>query len=87
FADRDRKIAMQQEWVKQMEERLSRGDPNEPIPEFPAELYVELVQAAKQHPRAAEFKEFVDLTMIRRKQLQEDAQHQASGGRPATTAA
>lgn len=87
FADRDRKIAMQQDWVKKMEERLDRGDPSELVPEFPAELYVELVKAAKVSPQAAEFKALVDAAMIRRKQQQEDMQQQASGGRPAITAA
>ena len=87
FADRDRKIAMQQEWVKKMEERLDRGDPSEPVPEFPAELYVELVKAAKVSPQAANFKALVDAAMIRRKQQQEDMQQEASGGRPVITAA
>ncbi|MBK8207223.1 MAG: hypothetical protein IPK87_10630 [Planctomycetes bacterium] len=87
FADRDRKMAMQDKWVKSMEERLGRGDPNELVPEFPAELYVELVEAAKVSPQAANFKALVDAAMIRRKQQQEDLQQQASGGRPATPAA
>ncbi|MBK8206322.1 MAG: hypothetical protein IPK87_05915 [Planctomycetes bacterium] len=86
FADRDRKMAMQQDWVTKMEERLGRGDPNEPVPEFPAELYVELVEAVKVSPQAANFKTMVDAAMTRRKQQQDDMQQQASGGRPATTA-